>query len=210
MIRTTNQWFRLTVAAATATATPAFAQTRPPANGNPLDALPRIETPRGAPPVRVQIEPQGERLQRLLDTHLTPAKIEIDGVKAVPFADIASHFSSFVGKDITIGQLVAAANDVTRLYQAHGYALSFAFVPAQTFAGGLVRVTVVEGYVSRVNIKGNPGHTEGTIRAIADRTRNERPLKRATFERYVNALGLLPGIKIAATVQPPKTTDGAT
>ena len=208
MIRTPNQWFWLAVAAATAT--PAFAQTRPPANGNPLDALPRIEAPKGAPPVRVQIEPQAEQLQRLLDTHLTPGKIEIDGVKAVPFADVASHFASFVGKDTTIGQLVAAANDVTRLYQARGYALSFAFVPAQTFAGGLVHITVVEGYVSSVNIEGNPGRTEGKIRAIAERIRGERPLKRATFERYVNALGLLPGVKIAATVQPPKTTDGAT
>lgn len=211
MIRIPNQWFWLVVAVATASqASPVFAQTRPPANGNPLEALPRIQTPSGTPPVRVEIEPNDAQLKRLLDTHLTPAKFEIDGVRAIPFADVAHHFASLVGKDVTIGRLVAAANDVTRLYEAHGYALSFAFVPAQTFNGGVVRITVVEGYVSSVRIAGNPGRTEDTIRAIADHIRNERPLKRATFERYVNALGLLPGVKIAATVQPPKTTDGAT
>jgi hemolysin activation/secretion protein len=211
MIRMPNQWFWLAVAVATATpAGPAFAQTRPPANGNPLEALPQIQTPGRTPAVRVQIEPNTDQLKRLLDTHLTPAKFEIAGVKAIPFAEVAQHFSSLVGKDITIGQLVAAANDVTRLYEARGYALSFAFVPAQTFTGGVVRITVVEGYVSNVHVTGNPGRTEAKIRAIADHIRNERPLKRATFEHYVNALGLLPGVKIAATVQPPKATDGAT
>ena len=210
MIRIPNQWFWLALAVATTTATPAVAQTRPPASGNPLQALPRIETPSRAPAVQVQIQSGAEQLQRLLDTHVTPSKFEIDGVKAIPFADVARYFSPLVAKDVTIGRLVDAANDVTRLYQARGYALSFAFVPAQTFEGGVVHVTVVEGYVSTVNIEGNPGRTEGKIRAIADHIRNERPLKRATFERYVNALGLLPGVKIAATVQPPKTTDGAT
>lgn len=209
MIRTANQWFWLAVAAAT-TASPALAQTRAAASGNPLEALPQIQTPSHTPSVSVQIAPNEQQLQRLLDTHLTPSKIEIDGVKAIAFAQVAEHFSTFVGKDTTIGQLVEAANAVTRLYQAHGYALSFAFIPAQTFEHGVVRVTVVEGYVSNVKISGNPGGTEAKIRAITDHIRNERPLRRATFERYVNVLGLLPGVKIAATVQPPQTTDGAT
>jgi hemolysin activation/secretion protein len=209
MIRTANQWIWLAVAAAS-TASPALAQTRAAASGNPLEALPQIQTPSHAPSVSVQIAPNEQQLQRLLGTHLTPTKVEIDGVKAIAFAEVAQHFSPFVGKDITIGQIVEAANDVTRLYQARGYALSFAFIPAQTFDNGVVRVTVVEGYVATVKITGNPGGVEAKIRAITDRIRNERPLRRATFERYVNVLGLLPGVKIAATVQPPQSTDGAT
>jgi len=209
MIRTANQWFWLALAAATTTA-PALAQTRAAASGNPLEALPQIQTPSHTPSVSVQIAPNEQQLQRLLDTHLTPSKVEIEGVKAIPFAQVAEHFTSFVGKDITIGQLVEAANAVTRLYQARGYALSFAFIPAQTFEHGVVRVTVVEGYVSSVKITGNPGGAEAKIRAITDHIRNERPLRRSTFERYVNVLGLLPGVKIAATVQPPQSTDGAT
>ncbi|MGN6317906.1 ShlB/FhaC/HecB family hemolysin secretion/activation protein [Trinickia sp.] len=208
MVRTTNQWVWLALVAAGAV-TPALAQTRPAATGNPLQALPQIQTPSRAPNVSVQIQSNEQQLQKLLQTQLTPSKIEIDGVKSIAFTDVASHFSTFVGKRVAIGDLVEAANEVTRLYQARGYALSFAFVPAQTFENGVVRVTVVEGYVSNVKITGNPGGTERKIRDIADRIRNERPLRRATFERYVNALGLLPGVKISATVQPPQTTDGA-
>ncbi len=209
MIRSANQWFCLAIAAAS-TVSPALAQTRPAASGNPLEALPQIRTPERAPGVSVQIRPNAAQLQQLLATHLTPGKVQIDGVKAIAFSDVAQHFSPLVGKDVTIGALVEAANAVTRLYQARGYALSFAFIPAQTFEDGVVHVTVVEGYVASVKIAGNAGGAERRIRAIADHIRNERPLRRATFERYVNALGLLPGIKISATVEPPQTTDGAT
>lgn len=209
MIRTPNKWFWLAVAAASA-ASSAFGQARPAASGNPLDALPQIRTPDREPQISVQIQPNPQQMQQLLATHLMPSKVQIDGVKAIPFADVARHFSTLVGKDITIGALVEAANAVTRLYQTRGYALSFAFIPAQTFENGVVHVTVVEGYVANVEIKGNPGGTEHKIRDIAAHIRNERPLRRATFERYVNALGLLPGVKIAASVQPPQTTDGAT
>jgi hemolysin activation/secretion protein len=45
---------------------------------------------------------------------------------------------------------------------------------------------------------------------ITDHTVADRPLRRATFERYINVLGLLPGIKVAANVPPPQNTDGAT
>lgn len=191
-------------------ATVTHAQTRAAASGNPLQALPQTHAPSNAPSVTVQVERPTPQLQQLLASHLTPTKIQVEGVKAVPFAEVAGHFTPLVGKDITIGQLIETANEITRLYQSRGYALSFAFIPAQTFENGVVRVTVVEGYVAQIDIKGNPGSTERKIRQLAERIRNERPLRRATFERSVNALGLLPGLTVTATVPAPKTTDGAT
>ncbi|PMS38082.1 hemolysin activation/secretion protein [Trinickia symbiotica] len=227
MVRIANETIALVLIAASATMT-ANAQTRPapggalpggltgtptvgtPVTGNPLLALPQVTEPRTSPNVTVQVEKQTSQLQQLLATHLTPSKIQIDGVKAIPFSDVAQRFAALVGKDITVGQLIETANDVTKLYQQRGYALSFAFVPAQTFENGVVRVTVVEGYVASINVTGKPGRAERKIREIAEHIRNERPLRRATFERYINTLGLLPGITVAATVPPPKTTDGAT
>lgn len=99
---------------------------------------------------------------------------------------------------------------MTKLYQDRGYALSFAFIPAQTFENGVVRVTVVEGYVADVKVTGKPGAMESKIRAIAAHITADRPLRRATFERYVNTFGLLPGVSVKANVPPPQTTDGAT
>ncbi|WGS51390.1 ShlB/FhaC/HecB family hemolysin secretion/activation protein [Paraburkholderia sp. D15] len=191
----------------------AQAQARPggtAVGGNPLDSLPQIKAPDKGPNVTVQVAPQAPQLQELLARHLTPTRVQVEGVKSIPFDEVAARFTPLVGKDTTIGNLIEVANGVTRLYQDRGYALSFAFIPAQTFDDGVVRVTVVEGYVSAVKVTGKAGAVEDKIRAIADHIVADRPLRRATFERYINVLGLLPGVKVAANVPPPQNTDGAT
>ncbi|QGR86358.1 ShlB/FhaC/HecB family hemolysin secretion/activation protein [Burkholderia multivorans] len=193
---------------AIATAGTAQAQTR--VAGNPLDSLPQINAPKQGPNVTVQVAPQPPQLQELLSRHLTPTTFQVEGVKSVPFEEISRRFTPLVGKDITIGELIETANGVTKLYQDRGYALSFAFIPAQTFENGVVRVTVVEGYVADVKVTGKPGAMESKIRAIAAHITADRPLRRATFERYVNTFGLLPGVSVKANVPPPQTTDGAT
>ena len=206
---------RWTLLLAAMAASAVQAQTRPvvggnPVGGNPLDSIPQVNAPDKGPNVTLQVQPQAPQLQALLATHLTPTRFQVEGVKSIPFDDVAQRFTPLVGKDITIADLIQVADGVTKLYQARGYALSFAFVPAQTFENGVVRVTIVEGYVSEVKITGNPGKEEEKIRAIAEHIRADRPLRHSTFERYINVLGLLPGIKVAANVPPPQNTDGAT
>jgi hemolysin activation/secretion protein len=209
-----SKWTLLLAALAASTLqVNAQAQSRPggtAVGGNPLDSLPQVKAPNRGPSVTVQVEQQAPQLQELLARHLTPTRVQVEGVKSIPFDEVAQRFTPLVGKDITIGELIEVANGVTKLYQERGYALSFAFIPAQSFADGVVRVTVVEGYVSAVKVTGRPGAVEDKIRAIADHIVADRPLRRATFERYINVLGLLPGIKVAANVAPPQNTDGAT
>lgn len=201
------------VAAGTLQIPVAHAQTRAggaAVGGNPLDSLPQIKAPDKGPNVTVQVAPQAPQLQELLARHITPSRVQVEGVKSIPFDDVAQRFTPLVGKDTTIGDLIQIANSVTKLYQDRGYALSFAFIPAQTFEDNVVRVTVVEGYVSAVKVTGKAGAVEDKIRSIAGHITADRPLKRATFERYINVLGLLPGVKVAANVAPPQNTDGAT
>ncbi|MFM0156005.1 POTRA domain-containing protein [Paraburkholderia sediminicola] len=206
-----SKWTLLLAAiAASAMQVEAQAQSRPVVGGNPMDSLPQIKAPDKGPNVTLQVTPQAPQLQELLARHLTPSKIQVEGVKSIPFDEVAQRFTPLVGKDTTIGDLIQVANGVTKLYQDRGFALSFAFIPAQTFEGGVVRVTVVEGYVSAVKVTGEPGVLENKIRAIADHIVADRPLRRATFERYINLLGLLPGVKVAANAAPPQNTDGAT
>ncbi|UPG95786.1 ShlB/FhaC/HecB family hemolysin secretion/activation protein [Luteibacter aegosomatissinici] len=183
------------------------AQVRAPAN--PLQTLPRTETPRQAP-VQVNVQAPNEALQALLAKRITPTRFDVVGVKSIPFSDVAALFAPMRGKEVTIGQLVEAANKVTELYRKHGYALSFAFIPGQDLSQGVVRVTAVEGYVSQVDVRGDAGNMDKRIRAIAARVVGERPLRQETFERYTQLLGQLPGAKVSANVPAPTTTDGAT
>lgn len=201
-----NRWLGCLLGMTVVCSTPA--QVRAPAN--PLQTLPRTETPRQAPSVTVHVKAPNPALEALLSTHLTPSRFDVVGVKSIPFADVAAIFAPMRGKDSTVRDLVAAADRVTALYKARGYALSFAFVPNQTLAGGVVKIQVVEGYVADVALRGDAGNLEPRIKAMAAHIVGERPLRQDTFERYTQLLGTLPGLKVAANVPPPTTTDGAT
>ncbi|SUA91270.1 ShlB/FhaC/HecB family hemolysin secretion/activation protein [Pandoraea pulmonicola] len=182
-----------------------------PVRGDPMQSIPKIEAPKApAPTLRIQPPTQEDALKALLARRITPQRFGIEGVKSLPFDQVAALFAPMAGKEVTIGDLVETANQVTKMYQDAGYLLSFAFVPAQDFANGFVRVTIVEGYIASTKITGKPGPSEQRLRDIAAHIEAERPLKRATFERYLNLLTLVPGMKIKADVQPPTQTDGAT
>lgn len=196
-----------TTALATATCE---AQTRPPV-ANPLQTLPRVDVPARQPGVTVNVQPQhNDQLASLMASTLTPTRIDIGGVHALPFDQVAALFKPLTGKSVRVADLVAAADACTKLYQQNDYALSFCFVPAQDFAKGVVKINVVEGYVAKVEVRGDEGKLGKKIRAIAQHVTQDRPLRRSTFERYIQTLGMLPGARITADVPMPTTTDGAT
>ena len=200
----------LVFATAAAASTTGWAQSRPPVP-NPLQTLPRVETPARQPSVTLNVEQQrNDQLAALMALTLTPTRIDIGGVHSVPFDQVAALFKPLTGKTVRIADLVAAADACTKLYQQHDYALSFCFIPAQNFQDGVVTVSVVEGYVAAVDVTGAPGNMERKIRAIASHITADRPLRRSTFERYIQTLGMLPGAKIDADIPAPTTTDGAT
>lgn len=188
----------------------AHANSDSPLQGNPVDSLPQVDV-QPPPSVTINIEtPQVDpAMQTLLTSYLTPANFQISGVNALPFDEVAAVFTPMINRVTTVAELLAAANKVTQMYQERGYPLSAAFVPAQSFANNVVMITVVEGYVSKVNIEGNPGGNQTHLRQIAEQLLQERPLRRATFDRVASILSLQPGVKIAANIAPPTTTDGA-
>jgi hemolysin activation/secretion protein len=187
------------------------AQVRAPATVNPLQNLPRVETP-VTPRVQTQVQAQATdpRLVALLATPLTPRRFDVTGVHAVPFKEVAALFSPMTGKNVHVSDILNAANKISDIYKKHGYALSFGFVPTQNFADGTVHITVVEGYVAAIDIKGDAGNMDAKIRAVAQHIVKDRPLRQKTFERYLQVLGMLPGLHIDANVPAPTTTDGAT
>jgi len=186
------------------------ADARSPGQGNPVDNLPRLDlAPSSSVTVDIKPKQQDPALQRLLAMRIKPARFQIAGVKAVPFELVAEEFSGMTNREVSVAELLQAADRVTGLYRRQGYPLSFAFVPAQSFKDRVVVINVVEGYVSTIKVTGNPGASEQRLREIAEQLKEDKPLTSKTFERVAAILGMQPGVKIEASVQPPVTTDGA-
>lgn len=179
-------------------------------NGNPVEQLP-------APPAGlnqsgraiINIAPPPTLEQPAPGRTVTPVRFDIEGVQSIPFGEVAALFQPFVGQPTSVVKLTDVARQVTAAYQRAGYVLSFAFLPQQDFGGGVVRVVAVEGYVANIRYEGDAGKAEPKVRELAERIRQDRPLTRASFERYTQLIAQLPGVKMDARALPPTQTDGA-
>lgn len=179
---------------------------------NPVDTLPKADTPKTRPNAKVEVEQQSgvsPEVQKVLDTEVQPTSFGIYGVKSVPFEEVSAIFAPYANKKVTIARIIELSRKVTEYYQERGLALSFCYVPAQNFNEPIIKVIVIEGHVGSVKFEGNPGATEEKLREIVAPILAEKPLTRATMERYSTMLGLLPGLKIQASLPLPQQLDGA-
>lgn len=182
--------------------------------GNPLNSLP--QTPESAKhllphqqEVQIQIEQPQASPQDIVNQRLNVRGVNVQGSTAIPFEEVSALFTPFINGTHTVGELNVATQKVSELYQRHGYALSFAYLPPQDFANGAVQVIVVEGYVQSLNLEGNFGRSEDLLRELAQPLLNERPLTAKTFQKQTQLMARLPGVQITASASLPTTTDGA-
>lgn len=92
------------------------------------------------------------------------AAFEVLGNTLLPPAMIDAALASFKGRR-TLAELEAAAASVQRLYAQQGYGGVVAFVPPQAPEGGAVRIQVVEGRLSRIEVRGAQHSSEAQVRA---------------------------------------------
>ncbi|WP_296555020.1 POTRA domain-containing protein [Pigmentiphaga sp.] len=158
----------------------------------------------------IPVPAQNEAIQALLAHRLVPKQFDVSGVTALDFQKVVELLEPLAGKEITVAELIQRTDAITQLYRDAGYALSFALIQSQDFRDGLVKVTVVEGYVGSTRIEGDAGNAAAKIRDYAARIEAERPLTRATLERYLNLMTTVAGATIKPELSLPKRADGST
>lgn len=178
-------------------------------SGNPLNTLPATQDASKRPQVPVQIDKPQTSPQDIASVQVAVRGVNVQGSTAIPFEEVSALFTPFINGTHTVSELATAAQKVSELYQRHGYALSFAYLPAQSFAGGVVQVNVVEGFVGSLSMEGNFGRSEDSIRELAQPLLNEKPLTTKTFQHQTQLMARLPGVQISASANLPTTTDGA-
>lgn len=183
-----------------------------PLRGNPVDSLPPLEqaVPTEPQAVPVPAAPPSDAVQQRLAQRLVPRHFAVSGVTAIPFDEVVGMLTPLAGKEISLGELAQETQRITKRYQDAGYALSFGLLQEQSFAGGEVQVTVVEGYVASTRIEGDAGGATDTLRKYIAHIEADRPLRLSTLERYLNLMAQLPGLRIRPELPAPQRADGAT
>ncbi len=140
----------------------------------------------------------------------------IVGASVIAEERLKGALAEFAGQPMTLADIYRAADRLTKVYADAGYALSFALVPVQDVADGIVVINIIEGTVDAitVEIKGSAGLVgkDRLIRTLERRFAgliNSGPVRIDDIERAVLNSRDLGGMDVTMVVRPSEQTDGA-
>jgi hemolysin activation/secretion protein len=189
----------------------AAAQSRPDAGRLLQETRPTPAPQAPAPPPRLLETPVRPTVAMPEGLTVTPSAFRITGARSFPAEELAVLVQPWVGKALDLRGLNEAAGAITRRYQTAGHFLSYAYLPAQKVADGVIEIAVLEGRIDSVQVANAQdvrlrdevvqNHTEG----LADRT----PTLQADVERKLLLLNDIPGVTARAAFTPGATAGTA-
>lgn len=113
-----------------------------------------------------------------------------------PAALFDQAFRPFIGRTASAAELDRVADAAAGAYAKTDVALYTVVLPNQDFAGGVVRLRVIEGFIQdvAVNDAGKAAKDLPRVRAIASRLLGERPLRKSSFQRAILLIRDIPGL----------------
>lgn len=109
--------------------------------------------------------------------HFTLKQVLIEGATVYPEPALRPYFAGLLGREITLLEVYALANELTAHYRNDGYILSQIIVPEQKIIleEGIVRLRVIEGFVDQVRIEGAVTGSRAVLDTYAEKS-NSRGL----------------------------------
>jgi hemolysin activation/secretion protein len=126
-------------------------------------------------------------------------------------SELEAIFQPYLHHKITVAALQKLVQSITDKYQKEGYFLSKALLPPQQIDNGIVRVTIIEGFISQINVQGVDRKALITfIQKYGDKIKAIKPIKLEYLERYLLLMNDIPGMSIKSVMEPdPKVPLGA-
>jgi hemolysin activation/secretion protein len=124
--------------------------------------------------------------------------VSLTGANVMAPGALAVAWQNFIGKKVSQADLARIATGIGDIYRAAGFHLSRAIVPPQDIAGGTIRIQVIEGAITDIELKGEGAEQFG-IRALLGPVVAEHPSRLATLERQLMLINTRPGVRITDT-----------
>lgn len=144
------------------------------------------------------------------EIRFTLKELRLSGNTAFATADLASLWSSTLGKEVSLLDIYKLRDALTAHYGNAGFGLSKALIPEQRIqAEGIVRIDILEGFIDEVIVEGDADDARDYLDHAIARLKTERPANARTLERYLLLANDRYGIKVTSTLKASDKTPGA-
>lgn len=137
-------------------------------------------------------------------------KIIIEGNHVYTQQQLFPLYKDQLNTNITVAKLAALVQSITNFYHNNGYILSEAYLPPQRIHNGVVQIKIIEGYVDKVTIVGNPKKARKILEIYGAKIEQSKPLQEKVLERYMLLANEIPGMTAKAVLEPSKKVVGTT
>jgi hemolysin activation/secretion protein len=164
-----------------------------------------------APPQKLIEPPQRPGINMAAGVTVQVSEFRISGAVSFPADLLAAIVKPWVGRRLDFKGLNEATAALTRYYQANGHLLSYAYLPAQKVADGVIEIAVLEGRLENVQVvtAQDVRLRDSVIQQSTDPLTGRGPLLQADVERRLLLLNDIPGVTARAAFTPGATTGGA-
>ena len=152
-------------------------------------------TDKTAVPIGVEARDKEQAGEAPLGSFVLTA-VDISGASAISPETFAPLYDGLLAQYVTLEDVAALAEAITKLYRDKGYILSRALIPPQNAAGGVLRVEIVEGYIDEILIEGD---ATPDIRKRLAAVAADRPLRMKTLERTLSLISDLSGVAVKSS-----------
>ena len=163
------------------------------------------------PPQRLVEPPQRPSISMAAGVTVQVSEFRISGATSFPVDELAAVLKPWAGRRLDFKGLNEAAAALTRHYQARGHLLSYAYLPAQKVADGVIEIAVLEGRLENVQVvtAQDVRLRDSVIQHGTDPLIGSVPLLQRDVERRLLLLNDIPGVTARAAFTPGATTGGA-
>ncbi len=137
----------------------------------------------------------------------TLSTVRIEGLTALPSADLAPAWEEQVGKEISVSALCEMRDAIATALLRRNI-LARVEIPQQEIVDGTVRFEIIQGRIEGVVVEGDPGPARGLIEKTL------APLAKAEFidldvaQRYILLASDIPGVSLSMLLAPGTSRGG--
>ena len=173
---------------------------------SPIQQMQPPTQPEVAPPVAAPPEAVPEETGAPI--HIT--SVAINGSTVYPTAQLAAFFTGIEGATVPRSRIAEAVRALQTKYREDGYFLTVVRASLEPVPSGeLLRVQVIEGYISDVKLDGEVGPVAVLVYDYLNHLTATRPARIKDVERYVLLAKAIPGITIRTILRPSRDNPGA-
>jgi hemolysin activation/secretion protein len=146
--------------------------------------------------------------QQLAKKRFVLKSVVVEGNTVYSNEALKSSYSDMLGKEVSMLDAQSIARRITDQYRRDQFILSQAIIPPQEIKNGVLKVRVIEGYISDVRVEGDTKYGN-IINQYGEQIKKQRPIKTSDLERYLLLMDDLPGSTAKGLVRPSPTQPGA-